>query len=198
MSMSSKALIIILVFAMIIITGSSCKGTVDESYLSENTASEPAEFCRIASGKLSKAERLQPQTAEEPERNIEAEYIAKTVWGEALGCSKTEQAAVIWCILNRVDSDNPYFPDDVISVITQPYQFVGYNPSNPVDEELYNLALDVLTRWNTEKENGGDVGRVLPSDYLFFHGDGRHNYFCKSYQSDGAYWSFVCDSPYDN
>ena len=34
----------------------------------------------------------------------DADLIAKTVWGEARGCSVTQQAAVAWCILNRVDS----------------------------------------------------------------------------------------------
>ena len=72
----------------------------------------------------------------------EAELIAKCVWGEARGCSTTEQAAVMWCILNRVDAGY----GTVTEVITAPYQFTGYRSSNPIDEEIYNLAVDVLTR----------------------------------------------------
>ena len=35
--------------------------------------------------------------------NEEIDYIAKTVWGEARGLSKTHQAGVVWTILNRCD-----------------------------------------------------------------------------------------------
>ena len=49
----------------------------------------------------------------------EAEYIAKALYGEARGCSTTEQAAVVWCILNRVDDESGLWPDDIIGVVTQ-------------------------------------------------------------------------------
>lgn len=112
----------------------------------------------------------------EPDYNLEAEYIAKTVWGEARGCTVAEQEQVIWCILNRVDSDIQYFPDDIIAVVTQPNQFHGYSPDHPVTEEHYTLALDVLERWEAEKR-GEAVQRNLGKDYVYFHGDGEHNYF---------------------
>jgi hypothetical protein len=118
--------------------------------------------------------------AAEPDYSLEAEYIAKTVWGEARGCPVEEQEQVIWCILNRVDSDIPYFPDDIISVITQPSQFHGYSPSNPVTDEHYELALDVMTRHEAEKR-GEDSGRNLPIEYLYFYGDGKHNHFREEY-----------------
>jgi hypothetical protein len=116
----------------------------------------------------------------EPDYNLEAEYIAKTVWGEARGCTVAEQEQVIWCILNRVDSDIQYFPDDIISVVTQPNQFHGYSPEHPVTEEHYTLALDVLERWEAEKR-GDAVQRNLGKEYLYFHGDGKHNYFRENF-----------------
>ena len=116
----------------------------------------------------------------EPDYNLEAQYIAKTVWGEARGCTVAEQEQVIWCILNRVDSDIQYFPDDIISVVTQPNQFHGYSPDHPVTEEHYNLALDVLERWEAEKR-GEAVQRNLGKEYLYFHGDGKHNYFRENF-----------------
>ena len=108
--------------------------------------------------------------------SLEAEYIAKTVWGEARGCTVAEQEQVIWCILNRVDSELQYFPDNIIDVVTQPNQFHGYSPGHPVTDEHYNLALDVLDRWEAEKR-GEVVQRNLGKDYVYFHGDGEHNYF---------------------
>lgn len=144
-------------------------------------------------------ELMQPTT--EPVLTFEemyaedAEYIAKAVYGEARGCSTTEQAAVVWCILNRVDSDDPYYEEDIIGVVTQKDQFHGYDQGNPVQPELYALALDVLGRWQAEKNGADDVGRVLPTEYLFFSGDGEQNYFRTEYQG-GVRWDWSLESPY--
>lgn len=141
-----------------------------------------------------------PTTAEpeEPVRDwtAEAEVLAKTVYGEARGCSTTEQAAVIWCILNRVDDSGGYWPDDIIGVATQDSQFHGWDEGHPVLPELYELALDVIDRWQREKEGERNVGRVLPSDYFYFHGDGLHNHFRQDWKS-GEVWNWSLPSPYE-
>lgn len=126
----------------------------------------------------------------------EAEVLAKVVYGEARGCSVTEQAAVIWCILNRVDDDSGRWPNDVIEAAVQAGQFHGYDRENPVLPEIYKLAFDVLDRWQREKEGEEDVGRVLPADYYYFHGDGIHNYFRKEWK-DGTSWDWSLPSPYE-
>lgn len=61
-------------------------------------------------------------------------------------------------------------------------QFYGYDPSNPVDPDILALVEDVLARWMAEKECVGSVGRVLPKEYLYFTGDGAHNYFTTEWQ----------------
>lgn len=122
-----------------------------------------------------------------------AEALAKTVWGEARGCSRTEQAAVVWCVLNRVD--NPAWPDSITGVVTQPRQFSGYDEDNPVDEDILALVWDVLARWEAEKICVGHVGRVLPKEYLFFGGDGKTNHFRTEYRG-GTTWDWSLDSPY--
>ena len=127
----------------------------------------------------------------------EIPYIARTVWGEARGCSETEQAAVIWCILNRVDSSIRYMPDNIIDVVTQKHQFLGYVETFPVTEEIRELVIDVLTRWEMEKAGAENVGRVLPPEYMWFHGDGRHNHFRDSYRG-GNRWDWSLDSPYED
>ena len=127
----------------------------------------------------------------------EIPYIARTVWGEARGCSETEQAAVIWCILNRVDSSIRYMPDNIIDVVTQKHQFLGYVETFPVTEEIRKLVIDVLTRWEMEKAGVENVGRVLPPEYMWFHGDGRHNHFRDSYRG-GNRWDWSLDSPYED
>lgn len=125
---------------------------------------------------------------------LELEMIAKTVWGEARGCSLTERAAVVWCILNRLDSDD--FPNDVADVITQKNQFSGYSENNPVYEEYVELAKDVMTRWVFEKEAIGDVGRVLPKEYMWFKGNGVENIFRDLYDGDYNTWDWSLISPY--
>lgn len=120
--------------------------------------------------------------------------LARTMWGECRGCSTTEQAAVAWCVLNRVD--DPRFPGDVVAVCDQKNQFDGYSPDYPVESDLLALAEDVLNRWEREKAGESNVGRVLPADYLYFEGDGVHNHFRQEYRS-GETWDWSLESPYD-
>lgn len=149
------------------------------------------------------------ESTETEEKNIEIEteapawepdteevvMLAKLVWGEAGGIpSTTEQAAVVWCVLNRVDS--PKYPDTVAEVVTQRYQFAGYKESNPATEEFMEIARDVLVRWHSEKNGTSDVGRVLPKDYLYFTGDGVRNYFTTEWSSSAAAYGWTLHSPY--
>ena len=126
------------------------------------------------------------------EMDKELEMLAKVIYREARGESKEYQAAVAWCVLNRVDS--PRYASTIERVITSPNQFAWY-PNTPVEEEHLNLAKDVVTRWLLEKEGYENVGRTLPDDYFFFAGDGVHNYFRKNFDST-TYWNWELDSPY--
>lgn len=124
--------------------------------------------------------------------------IAKTVYGEALIThSDMEMAAVAWCILNRVDSAEAFFPDTILGVVTQDSQFHGYSDSHPVDPHIEWLVRDVLNRWTLEKAGAEDVGRVLPKDYLYFWGDGRHNHFTTEYHA-GTTWDWSAENPYES
>lgn len=123
----------------------------------------------------------------------ELNMIAKTVYGEARGQDDIEKAAVIWCILNRVDSSR----SSIASVITTPNQFVGYNPNNPVTDEIYDLTKDVIARWKIEKICSGDVGRVLPKNYKWFLGYDGDNHFRNKYSGDYHIWDWDCWNPYE-
>lgn len=154
-----------------------------------------------ADGEYIPPEITAPATPEpviqEPEAEADpAEYLAKTIYGEARGCSTTEQAAVVWCVLNRVDDESGLWPDDIVAVVTQPSQFHGYDPDHPVVPEFLALAEDVLARWEIEDTCVGDVGRVLPQEYTYFSGDGRHNYFRTEY-TGGETWGWTAESPYE-
>ncbi len=125
----------------------------------------------------------------------EVDALARLLYGEARNCCVEEQAAVVWCILNRMDSDDPYFPDTVMGVVTQPGQFFGYSEDYPVLPELLEVVEDVLRRYNVEQAGIENVGRVLPREYLYFSGDGEHNYFTRTY-NDNDVWDWTLRSPY--
>lgn len=127
-------------------------------------------------------------------RGEEIEALCKCVWGEARGCSLEQQAAVVWCVLNRVEDER--FPNDIISVLEQPGQFDGYNSDYPVDSQIYVLVVDVFNRWSIEQESLGSVGRVLPKEYMWFAGDGVQNYFRDAYSGDYNIWDWSLESPY--
>lgn len=116
----------------------------------------------------------------------ETDMVAKTVWGEARGCSDIQQEAVVWCILNRADDER--FPDTIAGVITAPNEFFGYAESNPVEEEIRETARKVMLVWATEEIMPADGReRVLPPEYVFFSGNGYENTFTTAYIS-GSVW----------
>ena len=136
----------------------------------------------------------EPEVTPQPWTDEEVIVLAKMLWGEARGVSSdAEKAACVWCALNRVDHGY----NDIITVVTTPKQFVGYNEENPVDDGLITLCIDVLTRWYAEREGQVEVGRVLPADYLWFSGDGERNYFRNAYRG-GDRWDWSLPSPYES
>lgn len=130
----------------------------------------------------------------EKEPGEETRMLAQLVWGEARGIqSDAEKAAVVWCVLNRVDSDK--FPDTIAEVITQPGQFAGYDPDHPVDTQLLALCEDVLRRYEAEKMGVQNAGRTLPEDYLYFTGNGEENEFRRGYEDEES-WDWLLPDPY--
>lgn len=143
--------------------------------------------------------------------------LAKTTTAEiggldnyhAYSTARAEQAAVIWCILNRVDYDYPDLfqgdhGDTAVAIVTEckaPYQF-AYN----INKEPYagheQLAFDVLCRWVLEHYGVlSDVGRTLPDNYKWFYaaGDGWHNVFRTTFEQgdDCQYWDWSLPDPYE-
>lgn len=192
--------------ALAAIGGLLMLAAVTANLLRMNTAAETTDKVKTAAppAHLTQTiETAEPVIAEinAPERDMSAwsaaaEYIAKTVYGEALVCSTTERAAVVWCILNRADDAQDTTPAGVIAVVTKPHQFHGYAEDNPLLPELEGLALDVIGRWLDEKDGKSDTGRVLPKEYLFFSGDGKHNHFRTEWEG-GQTWDWSLDSPYE-
>lgn len=122
-----------------------------------------------------------------PERyeyEAESVMLAKLVFKEARGLkSVTEQANVIWTVLNRVDRTGSKDPEKIVEVVTKPHQF-AWNPDAPtVDDygrDLVVLANRILLHWAYGDDNS--IFRTLPSGYYYFYGDGKHNHFTNDYE----------------
>lgn len=118
------------------------------------------------------------ETDEETLTSSDVTLLAKMVWGEARGCTPEEQRLVVWTVLQRVDADGAFAQYDTIeAVITAPGQFVGYDENHPVDSDIYNLCLEVLSEWQDGAEPPTHEIYAPTAPYYFFDGDGRHNWF---------------------
>lgn len=132
-----------------------------------------------------------------PFTDEEITAAAKALWGEARGVdSRMEQAAVVWCFLNRVDARGSSLGD----VVTAPGQF-AYDAAFPtVDDagrDLAELVRDVISRWAREQDGASSVGRVLPAGYLYFGGEGGRNWFRTDYDSFDNVWDWSLPNPYE-
>lgn len=151
------------------------------------------------------AEIVEEVTEEHPKLYTDewAVALAKMAYGEARGVlelavedrvvsREAQIAGTMWIPLNRVDAGKAA---DVVAAVSAPNQFHGYDIAHPVDDGLLALAYDVLDRWNAEKYGETEVGRVIPADYLYFHGDGQHNHFRNKFEG-GQYWDWSLPDVY--
>ena len=90
---------------------------------------------------------------------LEAEYIAKVIYGTAINHTDADKKAVVWCILNRVE--HYAHPDTIQEVCEQPKQWMGYSDNNPVLTDIYDLALAELKIWYS-----GDH-RPMGKEYIY-------------------------------
>ena len=95
---------------------------------------------------------------EDPIRE-EAEYVAKVLYGTALDNSSKGKELVVWCIINRVENEK--YPNTVKEVCQQKDQWMGYSDTNPVMQDLYDTAYNVLSKWHE------DNYRTVSPDYIF-------------------------------
>ena len=105
------------------------------------------------------AAREQEKAAAAEQHRAECEAVARVLYGTAVHHSEDAQRAVVWCILNRVESS--LYPDTIQAVCEQPSQWMGYSPDNPVISGLFEVADEVITAWRS-----GEY-RPMSPDYLF-------------------------------
>lgn len=101
---------------------------------------------------------------------------ALLAWGEYSGSDFAQRTAPIWCACNRADAWGL-----TLYEVMHSDAFHGLLTEREVPEEWYDLARETLARWELEKLGYIDVGRTLPSEYLYFSGNGAVNVYRTEY-----------------
>ena len=101
---------------------------------------------------------------------------ALLAWGEYSGTDYAQRTAPIWCACNRADAWGL-----TLEEVMHSDAFHGLLTDREVPEEWYDLARETLARWELEKMGYIDVGRTLPSEYLYFSGNGVVNVYRTEY-----------------
>lgn len=142
----------------------------------------------------------------------DARILALSIQGEAaLARTTAEKAAVAWVILNAIECKEYGFGaiHSVSDVVKNPAAIQGYTTMKrrgvEPEAEYLELAIDVLARYAMERAGWEWVGRVIPSTYHWWMGDGyRINYFCDSYHygslatAKAHAWDWSWASPYED
>lgn len=160
------ALIVILAVMVTSVVATSKQRTKYEQQIEELTASHEAEMEALRDelygnyvSQMAEMKQYYEYGGDATEIEHEAEYIAKVIYGTARNHATSDQKAVVWCILNRVEHHS--HPDTVAEVCEQPKQWMGYSSENPVLTELYDLALAELKIWHS------DGHRPMSNDYIY-------------------------------
>lgn len=101
---------------------------------------------------------------------------ALLAWGEYSGTDYEQRTAPIWCACNRADAWGL-----TLEEVMHSDAFHGLLTKREVPAEWYDLARETLARWELEHMGYIDVGRTLPSEYLYFSGNGVVNVYRTEY-----------------
>lgn len=124
----------------------------------------------------------------------EEREIARMLYGEERQYGYIERAAVVWHLLNRIDS--PLEANTVKGDLTHAH-YSGYIKSNPVEEWAIWIVRDVVWRYACEKEGYEEVGRILPREFLYMACYKGHNRYRDRYRGSCHFWDWSIPSPYD-
>lgn len=96
------------------------------------------------------------------QRQKDLTSISKVLYGYRYN-SDIDLQGIVWVILNRVDNQSEFRNLVTIQeVVSQPSQWMGYSPDNPVLENLWEIADTVLYKYET------DGKRLFGQEYLYF------------------------------
>lgn len=113
--------------------------------------------------KVEQQEALTAQIESDPyhvQLRQEAELVAQVLYG-VKDNSTDDLRTYCWCVFNRVD--NNAYPSTIQDVVSQPNQWMRYDPTNPILEDLYQIAYEQLDNWHTNNH------RPVSSDFVFMN-----------------------------
>lgn len=116
---------------------------------------------RLAEIRAEEAEAARLAAEQDPytlQLNAEAEALARVLYG-VRDNNTDDLKTYCWCVFNRVD--NSAFPSTLEDVIAQPNQWMRYDQTNPILENLYQIAREQLDAWHTGSH------RPVSSEYVF-------------------------------
>lgn len=152
----------ILIIVVAVMMTFLCQRTKYENQIAEINASYEEEMNSIRAdyeSRVTELEQYYGYGRDVEQIELEAEYIAKVLYGTAINHADSDKRAVVWCILNRVEHYS--HPNTIAEVCEQPKQWMGYSNSNPVLTENYDLALEELKTWYS----GGH--RPMTNEYIY-------------------------------
>lgn len=159
-------IIYVLIIALAIMITAISQRAKYEKQIKEINANHEAEMESLRDelyenyvSQMAELERYYEYGGDVTQIELEAEYIAKVIYGTARNHADSDKKAVVWCILNRVEHYS--HPNTVAEVCEQPKQWMGYSSDNPVLDDIYDLALAELKTWH----NGGH--RPMSNEYIY-------------------------------
>ena len=114
----------------------------------------------------------------------EAEYISKVVYGMGKNHDVNSQKAIVWCVLNRVES--PGYSNDIVEVCQQAHQWIDYSDDNPVIDSIYDMVLEILKNWHNEGH------RPMSKDFIYLSWSSDEILLRDTYEvtKSTRYWRF--------
>lgn len=87
----------------------------------------------------------------------------------------------------------PYIPDEAeVEMLAR----LIWGEARGIPSDMHKAAV-VWCALNRVDAEGGEVGRVLPAEYVFFTGDGEVNHFQTEYEG-GMFWDWSLKNPYSS
>lgn len=124
--------------------------------------------------------------SEEAERKRQAEMLSVALYAFRFN-SVDDLITACWCFFNRVDIQTGEYAylTTLEDVIKQPGQWMGYDPDNPVLEDIYTVAYEQLTVWL-------DSGhRPVSAEFVFLVWSESHIYLKDSLTAKNPHtWSY--------
>lgn len=107
-------------------------------------------------------ELIRSLEVEKTQRDQNIDSIAKVLYGYRYN-SERDLEGIVWVILNRMDNQAEFRGfESIQEVVNQPSQWMGYSEQNPVLEDLWDIADNTLSKYET------DGKRLFGQEYLYF------------------------------